>query len=227
MTGLIVCVIWGGVAYLAHIASPWFWPIFYGLVAAALALLCCLGFLVVRRTPRPKVIPSTKNIESCVRLWLDNHKIAVKNDPYPDGHFRFRITLDGGAALTVLRSRTEQPDYVHISCDLGMRGEDIKLLKQFTDDEMTEMLLDIKRELARARVGYSGLVYPPENFMIVRNVPIYPTLSEFAFMSMIFDVEAAMNLVGNVFLRMRWRKEQYSAMQPSTSDTPRPALPAT
>jgi hypothetical protein len=126
--------------------------------------------------------------------------------------------------LTILRSRSEQPDYVHISCDLGTRGEDLKLLKQFTEDEMTEMLLDIKRELARARVGYSGLLNPPENFMIVRNMPIYPTLTEFAFMSMIYDIEAAVNLVGNVFLRMRWLKERHLNTLPPASDIPKPAL---
>jgi hypothetical protein len=185
-------------------------------MAASLVLIASFLFLLLKRSPHTKIIPSSKNIESCVRTWLDNQKIAVKNDPYPEGYFRFRITLDGGSTLTVLRSRSEQPDYVHITCDLGTRGDDLNLLRQFTDDEMTEMLLDIKRELARARVGYSGLVNPPENFMIVRHVPIYPTLSEFAFMSMIYDVEAAVNLVGNVFLRMRWRKERH----------PEPKLPA-
>lgn len=211
--GIVIAILSAGVlaliAYLKSAGSRWFLPTFYGLIAACAVLLCCLGFLLVRRVPRPRVIPSPKNIERCVRTWLDNHKISVKNDPYTDGYFRFRITLDGGANLTVLRSRSEQPDYVHISCDLGVRGNEQKLLEQFSEDEMTDMLLEIKRELARARVGYSGLVNPPENFMIVRNVPIYPTLNEFTFMSAIYDVEAAMNIVGNVFLRMRWMKERH------------------
>ena len=225
--GVLTACILTLIGYLNHISSTWFWPFFYGLIASSLFLIVCFVFLLLKRVPRRQVIPSSKNIESCVRTWLDNHKVAVKNDPYPEGYFRFRVTLDGGVILTILRSRSDYPEYVQISCDLGIRGENIKLLEQFTEDEKTEILFDIKRELARARVGYSGLVNPPENFMIVRRVPIYPTLSEFAFMSMIYDVEAAVNLVANVFLRMRWEKERHTslAMPQTTSNIPIPVLP--
>lgn len=230
VSGLIVCIVWAGFVYLAYKASSWYWPVFYGAIPAGVALLCCFGFILVKRIPAPRGITSSKNIESCVRAWLDNHRIAVKNDPDKDLHFRFRITLDSGKSLTVLRSKTEFPEYVQIITDLGIRGEDQKLLDQFTDQEKTQAILEIQLELARAKVGYSGLMMPPENFFLFRRVPIFPGLSEFIFIAMVSDIEAAMNLVGNVYLKARLKAEERTGaanaiMLPSTSDTPKPALP--
>jgi hypothetical protein len=47
---------------------------------------------------------------------------------------------------------------------------------------------------------------------------------------MISDIEAAMNLIGNVYLKARIKAEERTGaanaiMPPSTSDTPKPALP--
>ena len=218
------------IGYLNHVASPWFQPLFYGLIAAGVVLLACLGILLFKRIHVPRVVPSEKNIENCVRGWLDNHKVAVKNDPGDDLHFRLRITVDSGKLMTVLRSKKEFTNYVQILIDLGIRGEEgIKLLELFTEEERNQILFDVRLELARAKVGYSGLVMPPENFMMFRRVPILPGLTEFYFMSMIGDVEAATNLVYLMFAKAKQQAEARSGNAapvtlPSTSDTPRPAL---
>jgi hypothetical protein len=209
-TGLLVCIIWAAVAYLAHIAFPWFQPLFYGLAAASAVCVAIVAVMILRRVPHPLMVPSSKNIETCVRSWLDNYKVMVKNDPFPDAHFRLRITLDGGTHLIIIRSKSDYPDYVQIVCDLGMRGDDKKFLERFTEHERTQMMFDMKLELSRAKVGYSGLIDPPEKFHIFRRVPIYPTLTEFAFMSMIGDVEAATNLVRVIFLRAKYDKDRTS-----------------
>jgi hypothetical protein len=123
--------------------------------------------------------------------------------------------------MTIIRSKSDYKEYVQILADLGFRGDDKKLLDQFTEDEITEILLDIKMALAQAKVGYSGLVHPPENFQVFRRVPIYPNLTEFAFISMIGDVEAAMHLVMLVFLKARFQKDkQLWRITPSASGTP-------
>jgi hypothetical protein len=220
VTGLIVCAAWGGVTYLKSIASPWFGPLFYGTVAGTLVLIACVAVILLKRAPRQRVIPTEKSIGTCVRTWLDNHRFAVRSDPCDEAYFRLQITLDSGYHMTILRSKAVLPDYVQIIADLGVRGDDKKLLEQFTDNQRTKIFIDIKRELARAKVGYSGLIDPPENFRIFRNVPIYSTLTEFAFISMIGDVEAAMNLVMITFLGARWEQENSSSgiTLPSTSD---------
>jgi hypothetical protein len=208
VTGLIVCVVWGGVTYLAKADSPWFSPMLNGLLAGAWACIACISVLVLRRVPRRPVIPTENNIESCVRAWLDSHKIAVKNDPSDENYFRLRITLDSGLSVTVFRSRREYVDYVQILADLGMRGSDKELLKQFSDDEATQIFLDIKMELARAKMGYGGLVNPPENFHLFRRIPIHPNLTEFIFISMIGELEAAVHLVALVFLKAKFHADQ-------------------
>jgi hypothetical protein len=219
LMGLLVCLIWAGLAWLFHEGNSWSRPIFYGLVASSLLLIAYF----IQRKPKSRIRPSVKNIESCVRTWLDNHKVTVKNDPRQDCHFRFVVTLDSGCILTVYRSKTEYQEYVTIFCDLGVRGaEDKKVLELFGEQEKAQIMLDIKTELARAKVGYGGLVDPPENFHLFRRVPIYPTLTEFAFIMMIGDVEAARNLVMLMFLKARMNA---SNMQPITSGIPKLASP--
>jgi hypothetical protein len=217
--GLLVCVIWAGVAWLFHEGYSWALPVFYGLVAACLALVAYFGFSLTRRIPRSRVQPSLKNIEGCVRTWLDNHKVMVKNDPHSDCYFRFVITLDSGCVLVVLRSKLDYQEYVQILCDLGIRGNDQQLLEQFSEKEKTNILFDIKADLARARVGYSGLIDPPANFQCFQRVPIYPTLTEFIFMSMVGNLEAARNLVAIAFLRARADKLE-STTPPLASNAP-------
>jgi hypothetical protein len=193
------------VAWLEHIKSVWAAPALYGLGAMVLASVILLAIRATVTLPPKRLVPTTKNIEHCVRFWLDNYRVGVRNDPTSDAHFRLRLTLDSGSYLTVIRSTNDYPDYIQIFSFLGMHGDDKKLLEQFTDAERTQIFLDLKLELARAKLGYSGLLDPPENFHLFRRVPIHHTLTEYAFMSTVHEVEAAMNLVGIVFLKARAR----------------------
>jgi hypothetical protein len=216
-TTVVLALVPGSVvAYLAHIQSVWTLPVLLGL-GAALMIAFIIGIAkAITHLPPKRIMPNNENIEGCVRAWLDNYKVAVQNDPSPETHFRLRITLDGGGHLTVLRSKSDYPDYVQIIADLGMRGTNKKLLEQFSDDEKASIFMDIKLELARAQAGYGGLVDPPENFHLFRRVPIHHNLTEFAFMSTVGALEAAMNLVGLVFLKAKHQAEQrkleYGAM---------------
>lgn len=207
LAGIFVAVVWAIVAYLFSLASALAVPIFYGGVAGAMALLCCVAVMVMRRLPSELPV-SESNIESRVRDWLDNFRVTVKNDPSDDNYFRLQITLDGGAQMTVLRSKTGNSEYVEVISDLGIRGEAKKLLELFTESEIAEILLEIKVELARAQVGYSGLALPAENFRLFVRVPILPGLTEFFFMSMIGRVEAAMNLVFLTYAKAKLRQSQ-------------------
>jgi hypothetical protein len=129
--------------------------------------------------------------------------------------------------------RDESEDYVQILADLGTHGDN-KLLELFNSDEIAQTIWNIQLELARAQVGYSGLVNPPDNFMIFRRVPIHHNLTEFIFISMLGSVEAAMNLVMLMFVSARaqaeQRKRNVSApprQQQLTSDIPTLEPPVT
>jgi hypothetical protein len=214
--GVIVCVIWAFISCLAAIASPYLKPILYGLVGAAAVLLCGISIAILKRIPRPRVIPTGKNIEACVRSWLDNQRIAVKSDPSPDNYFRLRITLDSGKFLTAVRTK-DQPDYIEIITNMSVHGDQLTELHQFSDDEIEQFSWDTQVELARAQVGYSGLQTPFENFIIHRRVPIQHNLTEFAFISVVGSVEAAMNLVNLMFRKARMKAARRSAT-PTTTD---------
>jgi len=72
---------------------------------------------------------------------------------------------------------------------------------------------------------------PPENFFVFRRVPIHHNLTEFGFMAMVGSVEAAMGLVGLMFLKTKAEADRRKtiASAPSkpqlVSDTPKPEIP--
>jgi hypothetical protein len=199
--GVLACIAFAGISILADFHSPLFWPLFYALIAAGIVAISGIAIVLLKRVPRPLVLITERNIESCIRSWLDTHRVMVKNDPCSDAYFRLRIVIND-KHMTIIRSKSEYQEYVEIVANLGMGGEnDRKIRDKFSNDEFTDMLVDMKVFLAQAKVGYSGLIDPPENFQVFRRVPIYPNLTEFAFMSMVNDVEAAMNLVGMIFLK--------------------------
>jgi hypothetical protein len=206
----------GVVAYLEHIKSVWAEPVLYGMGAG----LMCSGIWVAIRAgaylPPRSIRPNTKNIEACVRSWLDTHRVGIKNDPSPESYFRFRITFDSGKVMTVVRMR-DQPDYVQILADMSLRGDDKKLLEQLNEEEIGQILWDVRVELARAQVGYVGLIYPPENFIISRRIPIHHNLTEFIFISMLGSVEAAMNLIGLMFFKTKSEADRRKGASPARS----------
>ena len=214
--GLLICLIWAGVVYLFEKDNTFARPFFYGLVAASLLTMTYLMFRFTRRIPKPKTLATDRNIEGYVRTWLNNLKVTTKNDPNPsECHFRLRLTVDSGCAMTVMRTKDQYEDYIQVICDLSMRGDDKKLLGLFTENEKGQILVDIKTELARAKVGYSGLVDAPEEFHIFRRLPIHPAFNEHTLMYMLGDVEAARNLVLLVFLKARMNQSANVVPPPS------------
>jgi hypothetical protein len=182
--GILTTAVLAVIAFLYHAASPWFGAIFYGTVAGAAVLVAGIAVMMLRRLPRPRVIPSPKNIEGCVRAWLDNHHYAVKNDPAEDLYFRLRITTDSKKEMTIFRPKRGLSEYVEIQADMSLRGEQAtKLLDQFSEAEKEQMVVDIAVELARAKIGYAGLGTSPDNLYLFRRVPILPGLTEFFFMA--------------------------------------------
>jgi len=223
---IIVALIPGAiVTYLAHIQSVWTVPVLEGLGAA----LMCAGIVIMVRAwghlPPIRTRPNATNIESCIHSWLDNERVSVKNDPSPESYFRLRIILNE-KTMTIVRMRGEFEDYVQILADLGTHG-DSKWLQQFNDDEIAQMIWDVKVELARAQVGYAGLVNPPDKFTLFRRVPIHHNLTEFIFMSMIGSVEAAMNLVGLMVIKTKAevdRRQLTAPAPPKPLDSDIPTL---
>src|SRR6266849_7687369 len=95
--GIIATVIFalisgGAVTYLSLINSIWTVPILRGLGTIALFCISIFAIKGIRLLPAKRTIPNLKNIETCVRLWLDNFRVGVKNDPIPTTYFRVVAT---------------------------------------------------------------------------------------------------------------------------------------
>jgi hypothetical protein len=153
--------------------------------------------------------------------------MSVKNDPSAESYFRVRVTFNE-KTMTIVRMRDDSEDYIQILADLGTHGDN-KMLEQFNDDEINQCIWSIRLELARAQVGYSGLVNPPNKFLIFRRVPIHHNLTEFMFISMLGSVEAAMNLAALMLVNAKTQAERRQLPvavppvrqhQQLTSDTP-------
>lgn len=234
--GIVIAVIAvpaiAAVTYFYDIASPMAGPLFYGILAGASVIIAGVGVCILSRMPDRRTVPTTKNIEQCVRTWLDNHHFAVQNDPDDSLHFRLRITTDNKKAMTVFRSKKAFAEYVEIQADMSLRGDSLKLLDGFSDEEKLQCQFDIGLELARAKIGYAGLVMPPENFFLFRRVPILSGLTEAYFVAMIGDVEAAVALVLLMFVKAKQQANARTGTAspvtlPSTSDISKPETPAT
>jgi hypothetical protein len=105
------------ITVLARNASLWTTPVLYGLSASALLSISILAFRAMVRIPRARTLPTIENIESLVRLWLDNFRLGVRNDPNPETFFRLIVTMDSGTKLVVGRPIGELSGY------LIVRGE--------------------------------------------------------------------------------------------------------
>jgi hypothetical protein len=176
-----------------------------------MTFVACAVVIILRRIPKPLPTPNGANIEEYVRSWLDNHRLTVTKDPSPTTYFRYRVRLapPDNEDLTIFRMRDENPDYIQVYTDMGLKGEQWEqITKRFSNEEINRIIFDIKIELARARVGYSGLVIPPENFKVFKMVPINPALKESDFFSAIAEVEAAIHLVTVIYLKSAHQKDQ-------------------
>lgn len=200
LASLLIGLIPGAViTYLFRMQSSWTSPIFMGMCATAVTMVILLAVDAIRRLPPRRVIPNLKNIESCVRDWLNNFQYSVKRSPVETTYFRYLVTVESGTKMLVGRTKNEFQDYIQIRCDLCPTVEDMAHFNSLSDIEKAVLVGNIRLELARRSVGYQNLSIPADNFFISKRIPIRETLTEHEFMAAIDEVEAAAHSVGFVF----------------------------
>jgi hypothetical protein len=186
------------IGLLAKGASAWTSPVLYGLGGSALLSISLLVFSIMARLPRARRLPSTDNVESLVRLWLNNFRLAVKNDPNQEVFFRFVVTMDSGTKLLVGRPKGELSGYLIVRAEITPGPEEQRRIADLPPSESNRVLSEVRLELARAKVGYSGLALPITTIAIFKRMPIGESLSEDVFMARLEEVEAAFNAIAVV-----------------------------
>ncbi|HEY6768008.1 MAG TPA: DUF2299 family protein [Candidatus Sulfotelmatobacter sp.] len=198
---LIIALIPGAaVTYLSHIQSAWATPVLLGLAAAALATIIILSLDAIRRLPPRRVIPSTTNIESCVRDWLNNFQYSVKKSPQDNTYFRYLVTVDSGTKMLVGRTKGDFQDYVQIRADVVPGPSDLEQIASLGLSERAALIGNIRLELARRKIGYRNLGLPANDTYIFKHIPIRESLTEHEFIAALDEVEGAAHSIGLVFV---------------------------
>jgi hypothetical protein len=200
LAAVIIALIPGAiVTYLAKIQSAWTTPLLLGMTAATLAAVIILALDAIRRLPPRRVIPTTENIESCVRDWLNNFLCSVKKAPIENAYFRYLVTLGSGTKVLVGRVKGDLQDYLQIRADLNPGPDDLKKFVTLTQLEQAVVLSNIRLEMARRHIGYRNLAIPANDAHLFKRIPIRETLTEHEFIGAVEEVEAAILAVGLVF----------------------------
>jgi hypothetical protein len=197
---VIIALIPAGImAHLLRIQSGWSGPLAGGVGVFAMAAIAILALDAMRRLPPKRVIPNLKNIESCVRDWLNNFQYSVKKSPNETTYFRYLVTVDSGTKLLIGRTKDEFQEYVQIRADMRPNTTDMESFNALSDLQKAVLIGSIRLELARRNVGYRGLTIPADDFYISKRIPIRETLTEHEFIGAVDEMEAAAHSVSLVF----------------------------
>ena len=187
------------VTFLARYASPWTEPVLYGLAAFAAV---SVGILCLRQMGRlSKARTTFQNVEAQVRTWLNNFRVAVQNDPSPEAYFRVIATMASGAKIIVGRPKGEFSDYIIFRSEITPTPQEQATIANLPDEEVERLLSEIRLELARATVGYSGLARPITTVVLFKRVPIGEALTEDLFISKLDEMEAVLNVIAIISWR--------------------------
>jgi len=203
LASIIFAIIPGGfVVYLAHVKSEWAIPILMGLGATAMCSVSLIGISGFRRLPPKKEVTTVETVERQIRAWLNNFRYAVQNDPNPFAFFWLIITTSAGVRMSVGRLKEDMfRDYIVVRTDITATPEEAAFLAGLSSQELGRILLELKIELARARVGSSPIQLPSVGtFSIFKRVPINDSLTEHVLVGMIDDLEAAFSAAGSVVI---------------------------
>ena len=205
LQGLLVVVLvallpGAAVTYLAHINSVWEWPVLQGLAAAALVSIVAVAIKAMMRLPPKRVIVDTNNVEPNVREWLNTFRVGVRNEPTPEAFFRVAATMDSRAVMSICRPRGEFSDYLIVRSDITPTEDEMRLLNAMTPREVARIVLTLRLELARFKVGHSALVVPLEPFNVFKRIPINDSLTDHTLMMAIEEVECALHSIAAVWL---------------------------
>ncbi|MCU1226360.1 MAG: hypothetical protein JWQ42_4453 [Edaphobacter sp.] len=182
------------VAVVSHLGSTWTVPIIHGVLTAMLTLAICLGVMALRVMPKAYKPTTVNNVEQRIRQWLDNFHLTVKNSPIEAAFFNLRVTTDGGKHILIARSRDGYSEYLQFTSFIGPNEDEKKVLLDVSEKEKALSIWDMKLELSRARMGYSGFA-SLDGFTMFKRIPISRFLDEATVINSVWEMEAMLNAI--------------------------------
>ena len=155
-----------------------------------------------------------------IRKWLDHTKLSVANDPNEATHYCYTVNLDSLKA-SVYRLKSD-PEYVYFGINLGIPPANYKALDSITSSSKSTMIKDLRIELIRFGIEFSGLTHPLRTITLTDNIVFDQNLTRPIFLGKILFMFRAQGLVGELIDAEAKRFEVSLIMsmnQPTTSQS--------
>ena len=180
------------VAWLAHL--PLYQLLLLALLTIALVLLCMNQVRIFRERRRHGIAElSDKGVDKTIRDWLDDPSFQFQRRMNAECLFQFVVTDEQGRAITVSRSKAK-PSQLGLTTAITLADEHRQKYERLSDNEKENITHNLRIEMARYRIGYSGINRGLERVVLGDVVLLDNALTEFYLRQRIFYVGGAFAL---------------------------------
>ena len=189
-TATYLPVIVGGaailLAWLAHL--PLYQLLLLTLFAVALVLWCINQVRIFRERRRHGIAElSGKEVDKTIRDWLDDPSFQFQRRMNAECLFQFVVTDKQGRPITVSRPKSK-PSQLALSTAITLGDEDRQKYETLSDNEEKRIIHNLRIEMARYGIGYSGINRGLERVVLTEVVLLDNALTEFHLRQRIFYV---------------------------------------
>ncbi len=197
-----------GGTLLTYLGSVWAKPLLVGGGMGLLTLLILLAVKAIRAMPSLPEPTTPENIKARCLAWVEAFGLTVAMNKPAGTHFRLEVAVN--SRLIGIAHPTDGLDYLHLFANITPDSDDKKSLSTLNEAEKAATMVALKLELARARMGYSGLSL--DGFTIFKKMPIKPDLSEATFIEGIWEMEAMINALFMVAASINIKNEEVAKL---------------
>ncbi len=207
---LVVVLATAGVSISAWLQSlPWYVIALSGIGAFGLTFFS-INQLAVFRERRSNGFATLDNerIEATLRKWLDNLRYKIQADPQDNRVFQFKAEDSDNRVMIVARPKEGLTEFILVGGSWTIPQDLQPKFDGMTDDERNGMLEELKIEMLRLKVSYSGFIHPLRQVGVQVRVPCDETCTQslflqqfetakFAYILMTVVMEKALRQTGN------------------------------
>ena len=156
-----------------------------------------LNKLRIFRTGKGKRVTelNDKEFEKTIRDWLDDPLFKFQRKDDPKYLFMFVVTDEQGRPITISR-KISKPAQLHLATAITLGKEHIKTYETLSYYEKEKILYNLRIEMARYGIGYSGIEMELKRVVLTDTVLLDDSLTEFYLKQRIFYVTGAFILYG-------------------------------
>lgn len=179
-------------AWLAHL--PPYQLLLLALVTIALVLLCMNQVRIFRERGRHGIAElSDERVDKTIRDWLDEPSFQFQRRTNTECLFQFVVTDEQGRPITVSRTKSK-PSQLALTTAITLADEHRQKYETLSDNEKEKITHDLRIEMARYRIGYSGINRGLERVVLCDVVLLDNALTGFYLRQRIFYVGGAFAL---------------------------------